>query len=281
MNERSSDQSPPPVTSWLQNGFHRFLSGYLRRHFHAVAITREQRSESTISDQEPLIVYVNHPSWWDPLLAHFLNRQLFPNRQFYAPIDADALAQYRVFAKLGFFGVQSEVMAGASQFLKVSKRILTAPNTALWLTPEGRFADPRDHQAPMMPGLAHVCSKMQSGCVLPLAMEYVFWEERLPVCLVQQGDPIRIADVPQQSSSQDAKSHWNELLCSRLRESQIRLSQMAIARSSEPFENLLHGKKGAGVFYDTMRRLRSLASGRSVRVSHGDQFSDSTERTQP
>ena len=71
----------PAVPSWFQNGFHRFLRPYLKRHFHAIAIVRQSRFESAVATGLPLIVYANHPSWWDPLIAHFLNRTLFPSRQ--------------------------------------------------------------------------------------------------------------------------------------------------------------------------------------------------------
>ena len=48
------------------------------------------------------------------MIAHFLNRTLFPTRQFYAPIDADALQQYPVFGKLGFYGVNMDTTSGAA-----------------------------------------------------------------------------------------------------------------------------------------------------------------------
>ena len=217
----------------------------------------------------PLIVYVNHPSWWDPLVAHYLNRVLFPDRQFYAPIDGDALQQYRVFAKLGFYGVQSNTRRGAGDFLTISRNILAARNTALWLTPEGRFADARDHSAEMMPGLSHLCSALQQCAILPIAIEYVFWDERLPVCLVRQGQPI-YADA----CTVQTKTQWNDLLQQRLRETQTELSQQAIARSSKPFDDLLLGKQGAGGVYDLLRRGKSWLTGKQFQAAHGDQFSE-------
>ncbi len=260
---------PPPVSAWLQNGFHRFLKSYLRRHFHAVAVASRSRTEHLIDADQPLIVYVNHPSWWDPLLAHFLNQHWFPQRQLYAPIDADALKQYRVFAKLGFFGVRSNSSRGAGDFLRTSRSILAASDTALWLTPEGRFADARDHSTTLMPGLAHLCSTLDHAAVLPLAIEYVFWDERLPVCLIRQGDLIQVADHPGIS-----KTHWSDLLQTRLRDSQAALAQLAIGRSAEPFDNLVCGRQGAGGLYDTFRRSKSWVTGKKFQASHGNEFAE-------
>jgi 1-acyl-sn-glycerol-3-phosphate acyltransferase len=262
-----ADSTPPPVQSWFQNGFHAFLQPFLKRHFHAVAIDRESRCDS-LDESTPLIVYGNHASWWDPLMAHFLNRTLFPGRQFYAPIDADALEQYRVFGKLGFYGVRMDTTSGAAAFLSQSTAILQSPQgTAIWITPEGRFSDVRDHSAALMPGLAHLCTRMRSGYALPIALEYVFWDERLSVCLVKMGTPIPIlahSDLP--------KAQWSELLTSRLRETQLDLSELAITRSSEPFENLIRGRTGAGFVYDSFRRIKSWATGRRFRSQHGKQF---------
>lgn len=262
-----ADSSPPPVPAWFQNGFHAFLRPFLRRHFHAIAIDRQSRCE--VDDHSaPLIIYGNHASWWDPLIAHFLNRTLLPQRQFYAPIDADALEQYRVFGKLGFYGVKLDTARGAAAFLKQSTEILQSDQeTAIWLTPEGGFRDARDHSAELKPGLAHLCTRLQTGYAMPLALEYVFWDERLPVCLVRMGTPISCADHAELS-----KVEWGQLLTTRLRENQRALAELAIARSSEPFEDLIRGRAGAGFVYDSFRRIKSWATGSRFRSQHGEQF---------
>ena len=245
----------------------------LRRQFHSIAVAESSLSRINIDSAEPLIVYANHPSWWDPLIAHFLNRRLFSPRQFYAPIDADALEQYRVFAKLGFFGVKMNSSKGAANFLRQSTAILNSSNTALWLTPEGRFADVRDHSEELMPGLAHLCTRVQRATAIPLALEYVFWEERLPVCLAQFGEPSPVAD-----RNDLTKSQWSELLEDRLRTAQTELSNLAIARSSEPFTNLMKGKTGGGMIYDLARRVKSIATGKKFQATHGRQFESGEDK---
>ncbi|TWU46887.1 lysophospholipid acyltransferase family protein [Rubripirellula reticaptiva] len=260
-------EAVPPVAKWFQNGFHRFLKPYLRRHFHAIAIERESRCGAAVCCDGPLIVYGNHPSWWDPMVAHFLNLTLFPGRQFRAPIAAEALAHYKVLAKLGFYGVQMDSVAGTARFLKQSNQILDSSTSSIWMTPEGRFADARDHREKLMPGLAHLCSRRSDGWVLPLALEYVFWDERLPVCLARLGVPIRISD-----HASLLKPQWNDQLQQSLRENQFRLAELAIARSSDPFDNLLMGKRGAGGVYEWTRRMKSLVTGNKFRSEHGSQF---------
>jgi len=267
MKRSASLPEPPPVSHWIQNGFHVFIRSYLRRHFHSVAVADNDVWNFDFPKDQPLIFYCNHPSWWDPLLVHFFNSHRFSGRQFYAPIDAEALEQYQVFKKLGFYGVSLSSTRGASSFLKQSRAIVSAPNTVLWITPEGRFSDVRDQSAPFMPGLAHLCSRLDSGFVVPMALEYAFWEERLPEALCKMGTPIELA-----SSRQMTKEQWQMRLTTTLRQTQAELAALVILRDSKPFRNLLSGKKGSGPIYDSMRRIRAILTGQRFKASHGKQF---------
>lgn len=261
--DTAADLKLTPVAAWFQNGFHRFLRPYLRRQFGAIAVATSNRPDQFDFGGEPLVIFSNHPSWWDPVVAHFLNDQLLPARQFRAPIDAGALAQYQVFERLGFFGVQSGTRSGATTFLRTASAVLDSPDDALWITPEGRFADVRDTNAELMPGLAHVCHKAARGYAVALALEYVFWNERLPMCLARFSAPIDLSDP----SLRD-KSAMLDRMAATLRTTQSELSTDAVARSPEPFENLLIGKSGSGFVYDFFRRLKSLFTGKRFVARH-------------
>ena len=86
----ASESNRSPGVGWIP--FKRDRNGF----------STESESNIRFSLDAPLIIYANHPSWWDPMIAQFLNRKLCPDRQFYAPIDAKALEHYRVLGKLGF-----------------------------------------------------------------------------------------------------------------------------------------------------------------------------------
>lgn len=304
----------PTVSGWLQAGFHRYLPGYLRRHFSLVALDRDGYQPAAVAGRATL-VYANHPGWFDPLIAHYLTRRLFVGGQFYAPIDAQALQQYQVFAKLGFYGIDLQSAAGAAGFLKTSKRILAQPRAVLWLTPEGRFCDVRDHQQPLQPGLAHLCwraaqqaiaaptsaasnpASMTSTAVLPLqilplAIEYAFWDQRLPVCLLRFGRPLLPSDLAKNAghaasdrSGADRaadmatrwdKATWARQLAERLRSEQRQLAQAVIARQQSAWLPLLSSRAGAGGGYDLARRLKCWLTGRRYQPQHGNTSHGST-----
>ena len=103
-----ADSSPPVLarrSPLLVRFFIRHVKRfYLARNFHAVRLSRSGRPGPLPGG--PLIVVLNHPSWWDPLVGIVLT-ELFPDRSHFAPMDADALRRYRIFDRMGMFGVES------------------------------------------------------------------------------------------------------------------------------------------------------------------------------
>src|SRR4051812_40628853 len=93
----------------------------LSRHFHAIRLSKSQRPDPVTLRGRPLISYLNHPSWWDPLICIQLARELFPERRHYGPIDTSTAGQYRSFARMGFFEVESGTARGARRFLTLAQ----------------------------------------------------------------------------------------------------------------------------------------------------------------
>ncbi len=223
----------PAISQTMTNGFLWFSRRYLRKHFHAFALNRSCLQGFEFSERDALVVYANHPSWWDPISALVLARQVFPKHRVYAPIDARALQKYKMFSRMGFFGV-SPSRAGAIEFLRRSQAILSQPGSSIWLTPEGRFVDPRESSAPLAAGLSHLATRLatQNSQVdtdkaprqlffIPCAVEYAFWEERKPEALCWFGRPVCVAVRDQASDlateQRGDKAAWNRLLTDRLR----------------------------------------------------------------
>ena len=256
----------PQVSDNLVYWFDWYLQRYFPKHFHAFAVSNTEIA-ATIPQESPLIVYINHASWWDPLVALVLARRFFPEHSLYAPIDADALKKYPFMQRLGFFPVQQDSLHGAGQFLKTARTILHLPGSSIWLTPEGQFADPRSRDLAFQPGLAHLASKLDRGVLLPVAVEYPFWEERLPEVLVRFGEPIDVTKQPNID-----KEAWQKILEQGLRDAQVDLESDSLARRSEAFEVLISGRTGVFWLYDAMRHVRSWFTGQRVDRTHGEKL---------
>jgi 1-acyl-sn-glycerol-3-phosphate acyltransferase len=246
----------------LLASFSFYLSWYMGRHFHGIRIANGERFPREVSG--PLIICLNHASWWDPLTCIMLSRRFLPQADHYAPMDEAALARYGFFAKLGLFPVEPDTPRGAMQFLRSATAVLTAPNSVLWLTPQGRFADARARPPVFKEGLASLLRRLPSATLLPLAIEYVYWDERLPEILVNPGQPIRISNGDE--SPRDAR---NELLTGALALAQDELAALAVARNAANFEAILGGAAGIGAFYDLWQRIRSGARGDRYEPEHG------------
>ena len=247
--------------AWLVRWFTWYCRRYaLPRGFHAVRLAREGRPRDVGG---PLIVVLNHPSWWDPLLCAALTG-LFPGRTHYTPIDSRMLARYGIFRRLGFFGVEQGTDRGARGFLRLGGEAVRRPGAMLWMTGQGRLTDPRERPVRLKPGFAHLLRRLDGGTVLPLALEYPFWDERYPEALARFGKPVSIGRGHELSVG-----NWVQRLEAGLGEAQDALATAARARDPQAFEILVSGRAGVGGIYDGWRRLRARLRSERFRAAHG------------
>jgi 1-acyl-sn-glycerol-3-phosphate acyltransferase len=230
--------------------FERMMRRQMQRNFHKLRLVRPGVPE--LPDGAPLIVYTNHPSWWDPAFFAVLGFRLFGEREHYGPIEAKMLEQYRFMRRIGIFGIEPGTREGAAAFLKVGAGILADARRMLWVTAQGRFSDPRERPLGLRPGVARLLRRVPGAVALPLAVEYPFWTEKLPEALARFGPPQRDP----------------ERLELALTETVERLAEDAMARDPARFETLLEGRAGIGGFYDLWRRAAATLRGDRFRREH-------------
>jgi 1-acyl-sn-glycerol-3-phosphate acyltransferase len=247
----------PPISGVTLQLFERVVRAYFRRHFRAVMVQNEQHLAHA---RGPLIVYANHSSWWDPMVSVLLAQTLLPGSSHYAPMDADALKRYPILRRIGIFPVEMASARGAAQFLRTSQAILSAGGV-LWVTPQGRFSDPREPQLAFKAGLGALAARVPEAKLLPLAIEYTFWDERLPEALLHFGEPVSIAT----GTGAEAATRQLE---SALAAAMLLLKQVSVARDPSAFNVLLTGGRGTGGFYALARRIRALLTGRPLALDH-------------
>ncbi len=194
------------------------------------------------------------------MMCVLLARKLMPERKHYAPMDAASLERYQILKHIGIFGVEMKTARGAAQFLRKGLAIL-AQGGVLWVTPQGRFADARERPLMFKPGLAALAARTPRGCrVQPLAIEYVFWDERLPEALLHFGEPIEVRG--QTAAELDAQ------LQAALLDAMETLRGFAMARDGAAFEVLQAGRAGTGGYYEIGQRLLAGLRGRRFQPQH-------------
>lgn len=258
---------PPPVPEVVRRRnpalvrfFGRIMTRQMRKSFHAVRIARGGRPSPTPG--RPVVVYLNHPSWWDPAFIMVLATHLFPQRPGFGPIDAEALRHYRFMARIGLFGIARDSRRGAATFLRESTGVLRDPAAMLWVTAEGHFTDPRTRPVSLRPGIAHLARRVPEGVFLPLAVEYPFWDEKTPEALCRFGPAV-------EGDPADPVEAWTARLEAALSVTMDDLSADALSRDPARFETLLGGTAGVGGVYDLWRRGRAALTGRRFHAGHG------------
>jgi 1-acyl-sn-glycerol-3-phosphate acyltransferase len=238
-----------------------YLRWYLGRHFHGLRVANAGRIPP---QAQPLIFFANHASWWDPLTAMHLGQVLLPQREHFAPMDEVALKHYGIFRPMGFFPVDNTSARGAAQLLRAGHQVLSRPGATLWITPESQFQDPRKRPIVFRPGLGALMSRSGRMTCVPVAIEYVYWNERLPEILVNVGEPLEIAD----GTMEDART-WTNLLSYAMAATLDELAMLAMDRDPEAFETVLSGSSGTGGIYELWKRFTSAITGRPYHPDHG------------
>jgi 1-acyl-sn-glycerol-3-phosphate acyltransferase len=256
-------QARSPRLYWL---FCWYLRWLFWRKFDAVRVSRT--GMPPVGLDRPLIIYSNHPSWWDPTLYLLLAAIAFPRHDAFGPMDAKALDKYGLFRKFGVFGIDPATQAGAAEFLRVALRVLAPGGLrggkrigSMWITAEGAFTDPRRRPVELRGGIAHLARRVPHAVMLPLAIEFGFWNESRPEVLVRFGAPI-------ETGRHLGVAEWTTSLEQALTATMDVLAAESMTRDPDLFVPLLRGAAGLGGIYDWYRRLRGLARGQWFDTRH-------------
>lgn len=243
----------------LDWGFRRYVRRFVNKNFNAVRVAGREHVQQL--PPGPIVCFINHPGWWDPMTGVLITDRLFPERRFFAPIDGEALSRYPILNRLGFYPVSQASAASAKQFLQHSRALLKSPNTMLWLTPTGKFSDVRRSDS-FMSGLSSLVDRNYTGTLLAMAIEYTFWNERYPELLVEFAPPIDCSALPAD------RAERTRLLEACLAGTQSSLAKRAIARDPAAFSTFSIGNAGIGGLYDAWRRLSAWMRGKPFHARH-------------
>ena len=264
--DHAAAEDLPPFSRGMHRWFMWYVRRYMARHFHALRLARAGAGAADRPDLtgEPVVFYSNHPGWWDPLVFLLLGDELYPGRMVYGPIDAAALGKYRFLERIGFLGIDPHSWRGSARFQRMARAAARRTDVIFWITVQGEFTDPRVRPLTLRPGVGHAVAAMDRGLVVPLAVEYPFWNERLPEALAAFGPALRIGDAPGRSADE-----WTVVLARELEATQDRLAAAALGRDPAAFTTLLRGRVGVGPAYDTIRRVKAWVRGTRFDASHG------------
>lgn len=195
----------------------RYLERYVRRRFHNFRLLGTTGNQLAQVPAGPLIVVLNHSSWWDPLSCLLLARRM-GTRLHRAPMDAAQLQKFPFFRSLGMLALTPGEFGSVRRFAASARNLLLRPGGTLWITPQGRFVDPREEVsvARAFPTLLRLLPPVP---VWSLALEYSFWNEPQPQIFASlrplQGDLAREMTVHSRQLAEAVAArnseHWHPL----------------------------------------------------------------------
>ena len=241
--------------------FHFMFSRFFARHMRALRMAEWGLPREY--GERPLVVFANHPGWWDGVAFMLLSQALFPGRRMFIPMDAGALSRYRFMTRIGVFGIEGGSPRGAVAFLRTARHVLGAPDRMLWMNAPGRFSDPRERPVPIAPGMTRLPEMAPDALFIPLALDYPYWTERKTEMLAAFGDPVEGAALA--AMDRDARQ---VALSEALGVTMDRLAEDAISRDPARFRTLQRGREGMGGIFDLWRRTRAIARGERFDPRH-------------
>ena len=171
----------------------------LRRRFAAV---RLKGGENVPPDGGgvPLVLYGNHPGWWDAVLPLILSRRHF-RHDAYAMMEEAQVARYGFFRKIGCFSIVRENPREALRSLRYATDLLDGTSRALWLFPQGVLTSAEKRPLRFFNGTARLLRDLGEVIAIPVAFRYEFVERELPEAFVACGKPWHIrrgerVDIP-------------------------------------------------------------------------------------
>lgn len=249
---------------WFIKGFRRYVRRYLAKHFFRFHFKAEN-FPLDLDEPLPVVVIINHSSWWDVLTAYYLANEVFSFKS-YAVMDEPQLKRYRFFSQVGFYSVDRESgLKGIREFLSYSQKILSEPGTAVWICPQGDFVSNDARPVRFFPGTAHLVKHLKKCWVLPVALDYELCQEPLPEAFALAGSAVKF-DSKENKNVEEINRRLEEELSKRMDQ----LKELTQKRDFSGFQTLISGKKGIHKLYDLITAIRFWFTGKKFHASHGD-----------
>jgi 1-acyl-sn-glycerol-3-phosphate acyltransferase len=171
---------------WFEKVFAVYNSNLIRRRFHSLRVSG--LDFLTSGDKNlPLIIYANHSSWWDGLVAFQISREA--KLDSFLMMEEKQLRKLSLFRKLGAFSVVREKPREAVKSINYAAAILTqTTNRTVWIFPQGEILPNDIRPLRFYNGLAKIIEKVGNCSVVPVAIRFEFGGEFKPEIFVKIGE---------------------------------------------------------------------------------------------
>lgn len=181
------------ITARKSKSFERVFAAYNRnliaRRFEGLRVAGLKHLRER-SENVPLVLYANHSSWWDGLVAFAIGSA--SGLDHFAMMEERQLIQYPFHRRLGAFGVVRENAREAARSIEYAARLLSETNRALWIFPQGATLRSDARPLKLFTGAARIIERLKTADALPVAVRYEFLDEFRPEIFVRIEPPEHV-----------------------------------------------------------------------------------------
>jgi 1-acyl-sn-glycerol-3-phosphate acyltransferase len=217
---------------WAENLFAVYNQNLLRRRFHSFQVSGLRLLLE--NKKAPTIIYANHSSWWDGLIAFHIARRTKSDS--FIMMEEKQLADLFVFQKLGAFSVIRENSREAKRSIDYAVKILSdKPSRNLWIFPQGEILPNDTRPLEFYNGLAYIIKKIENCRIINISIRYEFLGAFKPDIFVKIDESPPIDSV----LKTDKKKSISKLLAEQLTANLDRLKTAIINNQTADYQNII------------------------------------------
>lgn len=204
-------------------------------------------------DQGPLILYLNHSSWWDGYMMMVIHRMILRRRfNGYLMMEENQLRAFRFFAWCGAFSINRNNRSDVVRAINYSSYVLRERrNRALYIFPQGKILPNDARPLVVYPGVARIIKAAGNVTLCPIALRYEFRGEQRPEAFIRLGPAHRpVADARTDAQMRD--------ITERLTAGLDALRAAVVTDDTSGFQVLLQGRPGIDKTFARFLRLLRL-----------------------
>ena len=171
---------------WFEKIFAVYNRNLIERRFNSLKVSGLNFLREKNVDV-PLIIFINHSSWWDGLVAFEIFHRT--GLDAYVMMEEKQLKKLYLFRRLGAFSVVREKPRKAVESINYAVKLIKNSSRALWIFPQGEILPNDLRPLNFYNGLARIIEKTGRVWVLPMAMRFEFLGEFKPEIFVKIGSP--------------------------------------------------------------------------------------------
>ena len=217
---------------WFEKLFYIYNRNLLKRRFHSFQVSGLENLTERQAEI-PTIIYCNHSSWWDGLVAFHIGQKA--NLNDYFMMEEKQLKNLKLFLKLGAFSVvKASPRKGLKSINYAVKLLKEKPNRAIWIFPQGEILLNDFRPIKFYNGISRIIEKIGKCQLVCIAMRIEFLVDFKPVIFVK----INKSEIILVKENFDSKT-FTKNLSDNLTENLTELKNHILKNNLKSFDNII------------------------------------------